>query len=192
MPLIDEKEITYEDVILETIPFAEELVDWCRIHSEFQNALKITHPERFVHLGTVIITKPRMYPNDEVIGVYAYDYQLAKPLFKQDFIINIDKEYKHFRLFTRNPTGISKWVKDITEFYLTYGKEGDYVNSHYISFAQLPDKAKPFGIKAKKLGDNLKINGFTKPSRKIIYKMYTNVMREKKRLGLLSKHYIGI
>src|SRR3989344_3097852 len=184
MTLTDDTDITFEDVILETMPFAEELIVWCKNHPEFKDALKIAHPDRFVHIGTAMITRPRSSPNDEVIGVYAYDYQLQDPKFKQDFIVNLNKEYKEFLLFTRNPKGSSKWVKDIKEFYSTYGKDGDYVHSHYVTFDQLPEKAKPFAIRAMKMGNDFKKNDFVKPTKEIIKKMYQSILAEKNRLGI--------
>lgn len=184
MTLPSNSDVTFEDVILETMPFAEELIEWCKNHPEFKDALKIAHPERFVHIGTAMITTPRSNPEDEVIGVYAYDYQLKSPKFKQDFIVNLSKQYKEFVLFTRNPSGSSKWVKDIKEFYDTYGKDGDYVHSHYVSFEQLPEPAKPFALRAMKMGSDFKKNGFIRPTQDIINKIYLEIIDEKRRLGI--------
>ena len=80
--------ITWEDIILETLPFREEILAWCKLHPEFQKALKVLTSERFLHLGMVMISYPSG-TNDQVIGVYAYDYKNNPQLFKQDFIVDL-------------------------------------------------------------------------------------------------------
>lgn len=88
--------VSLEDVLLETLPFADALLEWCKVHPKFKEALKVIYSNRFLHLGAVITSHPKIHSDDEVIGVVSYDYQLSKPIFKQDFIVNIDKKYKEF------------------------------------------------------------------------------------------------
>lgn len=168
--------ITFEELIIELMPFSPELVDWCKTHPEFMGALKNIYAEKFISLGGIVTSYSPNYPNDEVIGVYTYDYKRKNPVFKQDFIINKGKQNKEFILFTRNfKNGSSKYVKDIHEFYDTYGKGEFYVNSHHLSFEELPDKIKPRGQDAIKLANKLKGSSLIKPSQEIIEKIYLQV-----------------
>ena len=111
-------DITWYDVILETLPFSQEIIDWCRVYPEFQKGLKALASERFLHLGAIIITHPPG-TNDEVIGIYAYDYKNNPPLFKQDFIVNVGETNKDFILYTGFPKGVqnTKYVKHINDFF---------------------------------------------------------------------------
>lgn len=172
-------QISLEDVLLETMPFAEELLQWCKTHSNFREALKIIYSDKFLHLGAIVTSYTQQYPNDEVIGVFSYDYKIKNPLFKQDFIINKNKQYKEFILFTRNPTGSHKWVKDINEFYSTYGKDGSYANSHHLTFDELPDELKDRGRKVIKLAEKIKKAGGYRPSQEKIERIHQEVMKEK-------------
>lgn len=133
-------EITWEDIILETLPFREEILFWCKLHPEFQKGLKVLASERFLHLGTVIVSYPTG-TNDQVIGVYAYDYKNKPPLFKQDFIVDVDQAHKEFILYTGFTKGTqsTKYVKHINDFFSKYGKNGNYKGSHHLTFDQLPD-----------------------------------------------------
>jgi hypothetical protein len=132
--------ITWEDLMLETLPFREEIINWCKLHPEFQKCLKVLASERFLHLGTVVISYPSG-TTDEVVGVYAYDYKNKPPLFKQDFIVDLGNFHKEFVLYTGFPKGTqsTKYVKHIKEFFLKYGKNGNYADSHHLTFDQLPN-----------------------------------------------------
>lgn len=132
--------ITWKDLILETLPFRKEILNWCKLHSEFQEALKVLASERFLHLGTVVTSYPPG-TNDEVVGVYAYDYKNNPPLFKQDFIVDLGNTHKEFVLYTGFPKGTqnTKYVKHINDFFSKYGKNGNYAVSHHLTFDQLPN-----------------------------------------------------
>jgi hypothetical protein len=132
--------VTWEEVILLTLPFTKEIYDWCKSHPEFQKGLKALASDRFLHLGTKNLTYPSV-TKDEVIGIYAYDYKLKNPLFKQDFIVDINGLHKEFILYTGFEKGFqnTKYVKHINNFIIKYGKNGEYGNSHHLTFDQLPD-----------------------------------------------------
>jgi len=134
--------ITWQDIILETLPFREEILNWCKLRPEFQKALKVLTSERFLHLGTVMISYPPD-TNDQVIGVYAYDYKNNPPLFKQDFIVDLNQDHKEFILYTGFPKGTqsTKYIKHINDFFSKYGKSGNYEGSHHLTFDQLPEDA---------------------------------------------------
>ncbi len=174
------KKITFEELIIKMMPFSSELIDWCNHHPEFQSALKIIYSDRFICLQAIVLSESPSLTieevNDEVIGVYVYDYRLSTPLFKQDFIVNIGKQNKEFVLYTRNPRGKnSKYVKDINVFYQTYGKNGDYVNSHHLTFDQLPEEIKARGVRVIQLAEKIsKFGGFVKPTQSRIDKANTN------------------
>lgn len=172
---------SFEEVILLTMPFADELIEWCKTHPDFRNALKIIYDDRFIHIGTVVITRPKSHPQDEVIGVYAYDYKMKHPLFKQDFIVNKNKEYKEFILYTRNPKGQSRWVKDISEFYSKYAKNGDYINSHHVSYGELPTEAKGFALRAVRLARKRSKYGYVRPSQDVINEIFQQVKAERQK-----------
>ncbi|HSX19025.1 MAG TPA: hypothetical protein VLE91_02715 [Candidatus Saccharimonadales bacterium] len=132
--------ITWEDIILETLPFRQEILDWCKAHPEFQKGLKALASERFLHLGVVIISYP-VGTNDEVLGIYAYDYKNNPSLFKQDFIVDVDGKHKEFILYTGFPdkgTQNSKYVKHINNFLSKYGKNRAYAGTHHLTFEELP------------------------------------------------------
>lgn len=170
--------LTLADVIIETMPFSKELINWCKKYPEFLEALKITHPERFFHLGAVITSYSPNYPDDEVIGFYTYDSK--RKLFKQDFIINKGKLNKEFILYTRNPKGSSKYVKDIKEFALTYGKGGHYVNSHHLSFNELPNNIKGRALRAMNLAESVTKSGLIKLSQEQIELLFNEITEIKK------------
>ena len=130
---------TWEDLILEMLPLHQEILDWCKTHPEFQKGLKALASERFLHIGTIMITHPPG-TNDEVIGIYAYDYKNNPSLFKQDFIVDVEGVHKEFILYTGFPKGTqsTKYVKHINDFFLKYGKNGNYANSHHLTFDELP------------------------------------------------------
>lgn len=78
-------------------------------------------------------------------------------------------EYKEFTLFTRNPGGSSKYVKDIYDFYAQYGKSGEYANSHHLTLEQLPDELKSRGEDAIRLAEKVqKLGGFKMPTQDVI------------------------
>ena len=156
-----------EEIFIETTPFSDGLKKWCKDHSDFTKALKITHPERFISLGMVIITYPPHKPNDKVIGFYSYDYSVNKPRFKQDFIVDIGKRDDYFVLYTRQKVvKNNKYIRDINEFFKTYGKDGNYLRSHWVEANDIPKEAQDRAKQAELLGKRIKkAGGFVPLSR---------------------------
>lgn len=131
-----ENHIDIGDVIIEGMPFSDEILSWCNKHPEFKRALKIIFPDRFHTLGMVRTSVPTARPQDQVIGVVAYD--MLKKQFKQDFIVNVDTKNQEFVLYTKLPTkDYSKYVQSMKSFYAIYGKEGDYQGAHHFDLAYL-------------------------------------------------------
>ncbi len=123
--------ITIADVVIEAMPFSDEIIAWCHKHPGFKGALKVTNADRFHPLGMVSTTFTKNKPNDLVIGFIAYDMVAKK--FKQDFIIDTDNKHEHFTLYTSLPT--KKYplhVHHINQFYAVYGKNGDYADTHHV------------------------------------------------------------
>ncbi len=173
--------IAFEELVLEMMPFSKQILDWCKKHSEFQKALKVIYSNRFIALGAIVTSYSPNYPEDEVIGIYTYDYKIENPKFKQDFIVNKGKQDKEFVLYTRNPGGqSSRYVKDINDFYKTYGKGGFYLNSHHLTLEQLPKEIRERGKRAIALAEKIqKLGGFVKPTQDHIDKIHNAVMNEK-------------
>lgn len=172
--------ITQEELIVEMMPFSEELLNWCKTHPEVLAALKIIYAEKFISLQAIVTSYPSNYPDDEVIGIYTYDYQRKNPVFKQDFIVNKGKLNKEFILFTRNPVGSSKYVKDINDFFATYGKGGYYINSHHLFLEELPAEIRERGKDAMKLAEKMKGADLRIAPQKHIDKIYQQVKSAKK------------
>lgn len=174
------KTITLEELVIEMMPFSDELATWCKAHPEFLTALKNIHAGKFISLGAIVTS----YPSgsfDEVIGVYTYDYKSKTPKFKQDFIINKNRENKEFVLYTRSPAGSSIFVKDIKVFFATYGVNGNYTNSHHLTYDELPSEIKPRAIDAINLAARLiELGGFQKPSQGIVESIYADIKNIKK------------
>ncbi len=146
-----------KDLIIRMQPYPEELKELCRIDSGFADALKITHPEKFISLGAVVISRSTVFPEDEVIGFFVYDYS-AVPKFKQDFIVNKGAQNKEFVIYTRYPSGHNKYIKDINMFYEKYS---DYPKStHRPSYDDIPDRLKPRALEAIKLAKKITTNGW--------------------------------
>lgn len=174
--------MTLEDLIIEMMPFSDELKNWCRKYPKFSEALKIVYPEKFINLGGVITSHHPDFP-EEIIGVYTYAYKRNK--FIQDFIVN--KNNKVFILYTRNPKGNSKYVKDINEFFLRYGEKIYYLNSHHSSINDLPDQIKERALHAIKIADKLKKNGYIKPNQEQIDSTYSQLVSIKKNTWFLRE-----
>lgn len=156
--------ITLEHLIIKMMPFSDSLIEWCMKHPEFHSGLKLIYSERFISLGAMVTSYSPYRPNDEVIGVYTYDYKRKNPIFKQDFIVNIGKKDMQFVLYTRNKKGtMTRYVKDINDFYRTYGKGDFYVNSHHLTLNQLPKELQERGQGAINLAERIVKGGFSKP-----------------------------
>jgi len=174
------KKITLKEVILELTPFPEELVVWSKTNPEFLDALKNVYPEKFISPAMIII-----YPairgdkdceGDIVIGVYTYHHELNKPIFKQDFIVNRGGLNQEFILYSRNPAGSSRYVKDINDFFTKYGKHGHNKNSHHMSLEKLPAQLQERGKEAIRLAEKMKIGTPQEIPQKHIDKIYNEVM----------------
>ena len=171
--------ITLEDVILELQPFSDELNNWCRSPKEFFTALKNIYPEKFVSPAMIITSYPTN--GDEVIGVFTYHHELNKPIFKQDFIINVGWSNTEFILYTRNPNGSSKYVKDINDFYIKYGKYGYTKSQHHLTLDELPTKLQERAKQAMRLADKLKVGDPQKIPQEHIERIYKEVMEIKRK-----------
>jgi hypothetical protein len=123
-------------------PFPQELKDLCFKHPEFLEQLKLVWPDRFVSLLSIISTESPLVPSDEVIGFWVLDYSGNKPLFKEDYIVDVGKQKKEFHLYTGRKTGNGgKYIHNMTDFTIKYGGNGQYyANSHHATYDQLaPD-----------------------------------------------------
>lgn len=178
--------ISREEAIIETMPFSKELVEWCKNHPDFSKALKIIYPEKFLTLGAIVTSHSPHKPEDEVIGIYTYAYRMKSPIFKQDFVINVGGLQKQFILYTKYPSK-SKIVKDISDFYKTYGRNGNYLNTHHLSFDDLPDKVKWAGERAINLANKILKYGLLKDDPRRNNKIYNDILREKKGNWLIKE-----
>jgi hypothetical protein len=68
-----DKIMTREDLIIEMMPFSDELKQWCNNHSEFADALKIIYPERFITLQAIAI-----HPTSQKIKFWVYLHMIIK------------------------------------------------------------------------------------------------------------------
>ncbi|OGH17945.1 MAG: hypothetical protein A2868_03355 [Candidatus Levybacteria bacterium RIFCSPHIGHO2_01_FULL_40_15b] len=173
--------ITRDELIIDMMPFSRELIEWCKKYPDFTKALKIIYPEKFITLGAVVTSQSPNYPEDEVIGIYTYAYKLKTPIYKQDFVINKERHNKEFILYTRHQSpNSSKYIKDINDFYATYGKGGHYVKSHHLSFEELPEEIRPRAVEAIDLARRVQITGLRRLSQKHLKKVYRKVRVEKR------------
>lgn len=175
-------DITWEDVVLETLPFRQEILDWCKNHPEFQKGLKALASERFLHIGTAMISYPPG-TTDEVIGIYAYDYKHNPPLFKQDFIVDVGTAHKEFILYTGFPKGTqnTKYVKHINDFFSKYGKNGNYSGVHHLTFDQLPnnEEVRERAVRMIQRSKNLPKN-VTTPPQQMLAEILKKIREDKK------------
>jgi len=143
--------------MFENEPFSRELKKWLEGHDDLLRALKITNHERFISLNAVITSYSPNYPSDQVIGFITYDKGIKNPLFKQDFIINKGELNKEFILYTRlKNQKANKFLKDINEFYATYGKGGYYPNTHHLFANDLPEELRERAIMAMNYAETIK------------------------------------
>jgi len=172
--------LSIEEAILETLPFSDELIKWCKNNEPFFKGLKNIYVEKFLSLGAIVTSYPKN-SNDQVIGLYTYDYQRNVPLFKQDFIVNINNLNNEFILYTRNKKyGSSRYVKDINAFYKLYGKNSDYNNSHHLSLEDLPILLRKRGEHVIKLAETINKTGIRKLTRSQLRKKYNDIKKIKK------------
>ena len=142
------------DLIIRMQPLPEQIKRICDQNPDFSQALKITHPKKFISLGAVVISYPPNSNNDEVIGFFVYDYGLKPPKFKQDFIVNVSSASKEFIIYTRHRQATtSRYIRDINQFfqkYPTYPRD-----SHHPRFKEIPDSIKPRAKDAKELAERI-------------------------------------
>lgn len=139
-------------------PYADEIKQLCKLNPDFADALKSLRSERFISLGAVITSRayairaPKDTEKDEVIGFLVYD--LEKNIFKQDFIVNVQKKYKEFRVYTKcKGVNKSKIIRDISHFYSEYPTYPKV--SHHPSFDDIPDDIKYRAVEAIELSKRL-------------------------------------
>jgi hypothetical protein len=133
---MENEDITIADVIIESMPFSDEIIAWCAKHPDFKEALKVTNADRFIALGMVQTSTPRAVPSDYVIGFTVYDY--VDEIFKQDFIVDIGSRHDTFMLYSKVPSKkYGKHNQSIRSFFAKYGKDGDYAGTHHPSLADL-------------------------------------------------------
>jgi len=176
---VGKKLATRKEAIIETMPFSRELVLWCKSNPDFASALKIVYPEKFLTLGAIVTSFCSYRPADQVIGIYTYAYKMKQPIFKQDFVINIGNLNKKFILYTRF-SNKSNIVKDISEFYKTYGQDNNYLNTHHLTFDQLPNKVKPAGLRAIRLAERIIKYGLLKDDSNRTDRIYREILKAKK------------
>lgn len=176
--------ITPEDLIIEMMPFPQELKEFCKTHPDFGNALKIIYFDRFITLQAVGTSCSPNFPEDEVIGIYVYDYGLKNPQFKQDFIVNKGRQKREFVLYTGLSSVVdNKYIKHINDFMSTYGKGGYYQGAHRPKFEEFSGKLKERALKAIALADRRKREGFVKitmEQAQEIYKKLHKIKRDNK------------
>lgn len=128
--------LSIADVVIEAMPFSDEIIAWCHAHPNFKDALKVANADRFHGLGMVLTSKPNKRPDDYVIGFVAYD--MVERKFKQDFIVDIGSSHKEFVLYTKLPSkNYDKYVQHINNFFAVYGKDGNYANTHHFDLQYL-------------------------------------------------------
>lgn len=178
------KKITLKELILELTPFPEELVIWSKTHPEFLDALKNVYPEKFISPAMIIMHPPikgdAACEADVVIGVYTYHHELNNPIFKQDFIVNKGNRSQEFVLYSKNPTGSSKYVKGIKDFFIKYGKHGHTTSSHHQTLEELPNQLQERGKEAMRLAEKMKIGTPQEIPQEHIDKIYQEVMAIKR------------
>ena len=155
--------ITLEELVIEMMPFSNPLKEFCKKNPKFGKALKIIYIDRFIALQAVGTSYSPNYPEDQVIGIYVYDYGLKRPIFKQDFIINKGGQNNEFVLYTGLSSAVdNKHVKHINEFLTTYGKGGYYLNAHRPKFEEFSGELKERAIMAINLANKRKKDGYIK------------------------------
>lgn len=170
--------ITPEELIIEMMPFPRELKEFCKITPVFGKALKIIYFDRFITLQAVATSYSPNFPEDEVIGIYIYDYSLKNPRFKQDFIVNKKGQKKEFVLYTGLSSAVNnKQVKHINEFLATYGKDGYYKGTHHPKFEEFSGVLKERALRAIALGDKRKKEGFVKITMEQAQEIYKKLQK---------------
>lgn len=175
------EEMLIADLIIESMPFSDELIAWTTKKPEFAEALKVIYPNNFLTLQAISITYPTSKTNDQVLGVFAYDRKLKK--FKQDFIVNIANKHEEFILYTalpgKNPK-YTKYVQHINGFFSKYGTNGHYANTHHPTYEQLPPEIQERADLVLDLANRLDKSGLRQLSQDELHTIYLKIKGAKK------------
>lgn len=129
------------DYITEKMPFRAELLEYCKEHPNFVEALKLLNTSRFQMFGGVTTSSSPKEPEDEVIGIVVYDVQ--QKILKQDYIVDISSEHEQFILYTDLPRGMGHLlqagvVHKNKDFFDKYGDNGKhYLGTHHPDISTL-------------------------------------------------------
>ena len=134
-------------------PFSDSLCDFMDKNPSFYNSLKLANSARFEFIPLIFISNtPHWHKNasDEVIGLWYLDKINLKsgrgPVFKQDFIINVDTENKVFKSYAVKKYVDNKTVFVIDNFFKEYGENGAFYHGgkkwqhNYRDVSELPDE----------------------------------------------------
>lgn len=174
------KPLTRDDVILESMPFSPELIEWCNSNPDMTTALKIIYPDNFLTLQAISITYPPNQNKDQVLGIFAYDRKSKK--FKQDFIVNKSNQNKEFILYTKLPGKSPKYTKNvqhINSFFSIYGKTGDYANTHHPTYQQLPNEIQERADLVLNLANKLDKTGLRQLTQEEMHSIYLKIKEAK-------------
>lgn len=111
------------------MPFRREIIEWCKNHTNFTDALKLLYVHKFVEFSGTTLTSSPAVPQDQVIGIVVYD--LNREILKQDFMVDNGSRHNHFTLYTKLPKGMGYLyeptvVESIENFYKKYDGGGKY------------------------------------------------------------------
>lgn len=106
------------------LPLSDARHDFMDCHPEFERSLKLYNQARFVPIPFMFLTRtPDGTPHerDQVIGMLYVDKENLnagrKPLFKQDFVVNVESEDKKFISYTDPQLQVPPYVRPIEEFF---------------------------------------------------------------------------
>lgn len=134
-------------------PFSDGLLEFMDRDQSFFKSLKLANEKDFKFLSLLFTSHtPPNHPctEDEVIGLWYGDLQNirsnSKPLFKQDFIVNIKNRDREFISYTIKKFVNNLSVKIIDDFFRDYGSDGEYYHNglqwqhHYDTINDLPEE----------------------------------------------------
>jgi hypothetical protein len=182
IPLLD-----LTDVIIEAMPFSDELVEWCKKHPNFKSGLKFDNSDEFLALGLILTSPaPPHKLDDEVIGFLVYD--MRRKVFKQDFIVNIGKKSAKFILYSKRPDKkYDEHSQHINSFYVEYGANGRYYkNTHHytVDQAKLLNKDEKFQERLEstlRIANNIEQHGLNKITQVQLQAAIVGIQQEKKK-----------
>lgn len=155
-------------------PFSNGLRKFMYKSTGFFNSLKLSNRKRFEFIPLILTSSTPNTHNksdDQVIGMWYVDKNNlnndSQPIFKQDFIINLNSDDEKFVSYTSNCVIEDKnlsndpSVKKIEKFFSIYGNEGKYYHKdnekwehHYSSIEDLPTN-KNLVLQARKIKNYL-------------------------------------